>query len=161
RSPPRALLRRSHHRGRYPGRTGPLMEAENPLRPEHYRRIDETDDARFYAAPRLVNHIDDAAIAAATSFYAHVLPRGAEVLDLMSSWVSHLPAGHDFVAVAGLGMNEVELRENPQLTEWTVHDLNADPVLPYDSGRFDGAVVTVSVQYLVRPVEVFAEVGRV
>jgi ubiquinone/menaquinone biosynthesis C-methylase UbiE len=58
-------------------------------------------------------------------------------------------------------MNEVELRENPQLTEYVVHDLNVAPRLPYRDAEFDGAVVTVSVQYLTSPVDVFREVGRV
>ncbi|GAB4321442.1 MAG: class I SAM-dependent methyltransferase [Dehalococcoidia bacterium] len=134
---------------------------ENPLRPEHFLRVDEDDDAAFYAAPRLVTHIDDAAIEAATRFYRDLLPPGGRILDLMSSWISHLPDDVAFASVTGLGMNAVELSANPRLTRWTVHDLNADPILPYGDGEFDAAVVTVSVQYLVRPVEVFAEVGRV
>jgi SAM-dependent methyltransferase len=132
-----------------------------PFTPDHFRRYDETDDAAFYVQPRLVNHIDDAAIAAATRFYASQLPQGGAILDLMSSWVSHLPADGGYRAVAGLGMNAVELDHNPVLTERVVHDLNRDPRLPWGDGVFDGAVMTVSVQYLVRPVEVFAEAGRV
>jgi SAM-dependent methyltransferase len=137
------------------------MATENPLRPEHFRRVDEKDDSEFYAEARLVTHIDDAAIAAATRFYGQVLPGGGEVLDLMTSWVSHLPADHDYAAVAGLGMNAEELIRNPQLSEYVVHDLNLQPELPFEDERFDGAIVTVSVQYLTSPVEVFAEVGRV
>lgn len=134
---------------------------DNPLRPEHFAREDETDDSRFYIEPKLVTHIDDAAIAAARAFYGQMLPPGGEVLDLMTSWVSHLPETHGFRAVAGLGMNVQELEKNGQLTERTIQDLNKEPTLPYDDGRFDGAIVTVSVQYLTSPVEVFAEVGRV
>ena len=33
--------------------------------------------------------------------------------------------------LAGLGMNEVELRENAQLTDYVVHDINADPRMPF------------------------------
>lgn len=115
----------------------------------------------FYGEPRLVTHIDDQAIEAARTFYGEVLPRGGAILDLMSSWVSHLPANGAYARVAGLGLNAVELESNPQLSEWAVHDLNREPRLPYGEAEFDGAVVTVSVQYLVHPVEVFAEVGRV
>ncbi len=79
----------------------------------------------------------------------------------MSSWVSHLPADVTYGGVTGLGLNQVELDQNPVLTRRTVHDLNQDPTLPYETDEFDGAVVSVSVQYLTRPVEVFAEVGRV
>lgn len=133
----------------------------SPLRPEHFRREDDADDAGFYAIPRLVTHIDDAAIAAATAFYRDLLPAGGRILDLMSSWISHLPAEVEFEHVAGLGMNAEELAANARLNERVVQDLNADPSLPWPTGSFDAAIVTVSVQYLVRPAEVFAEVGRV
>lgn len=135
--------------------------SENPLRHEHFRRVDESDDALFYTEPRFVTHIDDGAIAVVRAFYAQLLPAGGAILDLMSSWASHLPEESRFQRVAGLGMNEAELAANQQLTEWAVQDLNREPVLPYGDREFHGAVVTVSVQYLVRPVEVFAEVGRV
>jgi SAM-dependent methyltransferase len=132
----------------------------NPLGPEHFERVDESDDALFYAEPRLVTHIDDPAIAAARAFYGTALPPGGQILDLMSSWVSHLPPGL-FPEVTGLGLNAYELDQNPQLTARIVQDLNRQPTLPFAGDCFDGAIVTVSVQYLTRPVEVFAEVGRV
>ncbi|MFN0093498.1 MAG: class I SAM-dependent methyltransferase [Dehalococcoidia bacterium] len=131
------------------------------LKPEHFRRVDESEDALFYAQPRLVTHIDDGAIAAATALYRAYLPPGGAVLDLMTSWVSHLPADVSYGAVAGLGMNAVELAENPRLTERVVQDLNREPRLPWADATFDAAIVTVSVQYLTQPVDVFAEVGRV
>jgi SAM-dependent methyltransferase len=132
-----------------------------PYPARSFERQDPSADALFYAAPRLLVHIDDAAIAAASALYAELLPQGGAVLDLMSSWRSHLPDALAFARVAGLGMNDVEMRENPQLTERVVHDLNVEPTLPYADGEFDGAVVTVSVQYLTSPVEVFRDVGRV
>lgn len=117
--------------------------------------------SHFYAQPRLVNHIDDGAIAALGEFYRRALPDGGHVLDLMSSWVSHLPADVTYAGVTGLGLNQVELERNPVLTRRTVHDLNENPALPYATDEFDGAIVSVSIQYLTQPVEVFAEVGRV
>lgn len=137
------------------------MSNTNPFRPLDFQRADDSDDALFYREPRLVTHIDDAAIAAATAFYRAHLPPGGRILDLMSSWVSHLPEDVTFVRVEGLGMNADELAANPRLTGWRVHDLNRSPELPYEDASFDAAIVTVSVQYLVRPLEVFAEVGRV
>lgn len=136
-------------------------ETGSPLRPEFFARQDESDDALFYREPRLVTHIDDEAISALTAFYRQVIPDGALVLDLMTSWVSHLPAGKPPAGVAGLGMNLVELEHNPVLTERVVQDLNRQPALPWADETFDAAIVTVSVQYLTRPQEVFAEVGRV
>lgn len=134
---------------------------DSPLRAEHFRRVDETDDSLFYREARLVTHIDDAAIAAVSRFYGQLIPAGSKVLDLMTSWVSHLPVGLNLAGVAGLGMNRTELDQNPVLTERVVQDLNQQPVLPWEGATFDAAVVTVSVQYLTDPVAVFAEVGRV
>jgi len=132
----------------------------SPFRPEHFEREDESPDGTFYVLPRLVVHIDDGAIAALRRFLAETLPSGADILDLMSSWRSHLPEGIAYGRVAGLGLNAVELAENPQLTERLVCDLNALPELPFARASFDAALVTVSVQYLTRPLEVFAEVAR-
>lgn len=134
---------------------------ESPFSSEHFGRMDESPDAEFYTEPRLVVHIDEAAIAAAGRLYASLLPSDDEILDLMSSWKSHLPPDFPVQRLVGLGMNEVELGENEQLDEWVVHDLNREPVLPFEDGRFGGCIVTVSVQYLTRPVEVFREVNRV
>ncbi len=133
----------------------------SPLLPEFVQRIDETDDALFYREPRLVTHIDDAAIAAVSRFYGQLIAPGSMVLDLMTSWVSHLPDGLQFAGVAGLGMNAFELEQNPVLTERVVQDLNKNPRLPWVDGTFDAAIVTVSVQYLTHAPAVFAEVGRV
>jgi SAM-dependent methyltransferase len=131
------------------------------LPPELFDRVDPSPDTVFYGVPRLVTHIDDATIAALTAYYGVVLPEQAAVLDLMSSWVSHLPKDGRYTRVAGLGMNAVELARNPRLTERVVHDLNADPRLPWPDASFDAVLNAVSIQYLVRPVEVFAEVARV
>lgn len=127
---------------------------------QFFERVDESPDSRFYQFPRLVTHIDDATIAALTAFYADFLPAGMRVLDLMSSWVSHLPDTH-YGHVAGLGMNAEELAANPRLDQRIVHDLNVEPRLPFDDGSFDRAVVAVSIQYLTRPVEVFTDLARV
>jgi len=125
-----------------------------------FARVDPEDDARFYAVERKVTHIEAGAIEALRAFYGSVLPVGSRVLDLMSSWRSHLP--HERLGeVVGLGMNGAEMDDNPQLSSWVVHDLNATPALPFADGEFDAAVCTVSVQYLTAPVEVFAEVRRV
>ena len=129
--------------------------------PEHFRRYDETPDEEFYAVPRLVTHIDDRAIAAVTQLYRELFPPGGAILDLMSSWVSHLPEEVRYGRVVGLGMNEVELRENPRLDEYVVQNLNANPKLPFADAQFDGVGICVSIDYLTRPVEVLREVGRV
>ena len=126
-----------------------------------FQRADETPDAQFYETARLVTHIDEYAIAAVRAAYRKFLRPGGEYLDLMSSWVSHFPDDFEIGKLVGHGMNEEELRRNPRLTEHFVQDLNADPTLPLEDNRFDGVVICVSVQYLTRPVEVFAEIARV
>ncbi|WP_245872946.1 methyltransferase domain-containing protein [Deinococcus planocerae] len=125
------------------------------------RRLDETPDELFYRQPRFVTHIDDAAIAAVTGLYREYLPPGGAILDLMSSWVSHLPPEVEYRRVVGLGLNGEELAGNPRLSGYVVQNLNRDPHLPFGDGEFDGAGITVSVDYLTRPVEVLRDLGRV
>ena len=126
-----------------------------------FRRADEAPDEEFYRASRLVTHIDDRAIAAVTQLYREHFPQGGAILDLMSSWVSHLPPEVEYRRVVGLGMNEEELRRNPRLNEFVVQNLNTNPRLPFEDAEFDGAGICVSIDYLTRPVEVLREVGRV
>lgn len=133
----------------------------DPFKPEHFAREDDSDDALFYDFPRLVTHIDDAAIAALTAYYRRAIPPNADVLDLMSSWVSHLPDDLPLNSVVGLGMNAEELAANPRLTARLVQDLNRDPVLPFPDASFDAVLIAVSIQYLTQPVAVCREVGRV
>jgi SAM-dependent methyltransferase len=129
--------------------------------PEAYAREDESADAGFYGVPRRVVHIDDGAIAALGGLYAEVLPAGGRLLDLMSSWRSHLPAGLVADEVVGLGLNAEEMADNPQLSKSIVHDLNRDPRLPFGDAEFDGATCAVSIQYVTHPLRLFRELRRV
>lgn len=131
------------------------------LKPEFFRRLDDSDDELFYLSPRFVVHIDDDAIKTVGEIYLSRLPRGGAILDLMSSWRSHLPPELRPARVVGLGLNRPEMEDNPALDEIVTHNLNRTAQLPFDDASFDGAVLTVSVQYLVHPLEVFADVGRV
>ena len=128
--------------------------------PGFFDRADPTDDAVFYRPPRFVTHIDDGAVAAVTALYDELGVPDGRVLDLMSSWVSHLsrkPAG----GLTVLGMNVAELRANPLTDRYVVQDLNADPTLPFGDAAYDAVLCCVSVDYLVRPVEVLREAARV
>ena len=133
----------------------------NVLPAELFRRADESSDAAFYATPRLVAHIEPETIAAVTALYRELLPENGAILDMMSSWISHLPPEMSFARVAATGMNRRELEENPRLNDFQLHDLNANPQLPFGAAEFDAAICCVSVQYLTRPIEVFADVARV
>jgi len=134
--------------------------SSNPLPPNAFRRLDENADEAFYAQPRFVTHIDDEAIAAVTELYRQYFPQHGRILDLMSSWISHLPDEVSYSEVAGLGMNEEELRNNERLSNYTVQNLNTNPVLDYAGDHFDGAAICVSIDYLTQPVEVLREVAR-
>lgn len=131
------------------------------LPPGAFDKEDPDDDAAFYVEPRLTTHIDDAAIAALTDFYRRLLPPGGALLDLMSSWVSHLPPEVTYGEVIGHGMNAAELAANPRLSRWFVQDLNREPVLPLADDSLDAAMICVGVQYLEQPVAVLADLARV
>jgi SAM-dependent methyltransferase len=137
-----------------------MSDAQRQFPPNAFTKLDRGDDASFYEQPRLVNHIDAAAVTALTAFYGTQLPAAGRILDLMSSWVSHLPATVTG-DVVGHGMNAAELSANPRLKHWFVQNLNVEPVLPSDTGSFDAVVCCVGVQYLQQPDAVFAEVARV
>lgn len=139
-----------------------MMEEPFPELPKSaFAKLDTGDDLAFYAPPRLVTHIDEGAAAALTGFYRARVPQGGRVLDLMSSWVSHLPEDGAYAEVVGHGMNAEELGANPRLDRWFVQDFNQNPVLALADQSFDAALACAGVQYLQRPAEVFNEVRRV
>jgi len=136
----------------------------DPFPPGFFDRQDESPDPAFYGVPRLLTHIDDRAIEAVGLLYEELGldgsgPPGGHVLDLMSSWISHLRTAPAELTV--LGLNETELEANPMATARVVQDLNVDPALPFADATFTAALCCVSVDYLTRPVEVFREVARV
>lgn len=128
---------------------------------EYFQRYDESSDFQFYDFPRKVVHIDEGAIGLLREHYAATLQDGDVLLDLMSSWRSHLPENLKPARVYGLGMNAEEMADNPQLDEFVVHSLNDNPKLPYDDAQFDAVLCAVSVQYLINPIAVFSDVSRV
>ncbi len=131
------------------------------LVPGAFDKLDRDEDEVFYAPARLVCHIDVHAIAALTGFYRTVLPVGGVLLDLMSSWISHLPPEIAYGQVIGHGMNAEELAANPRFTRWFVQNLNRDPLLPLADASIDAAMICVSIQYLQQPLAVLREVARV
>jgi Methyltransferase domain len=137
------------------------MEDALGLPHDAFTKLDPEDDEIFYEPPRLVCHIDDGAIAALTGFYRTVLPKGGVLLDLMSSWVSHLPSEIEYVEVIGHGMNKAELAANSRLSRWFIQNLNRDPNLPLADASIDAAMICVSIQYLQQPVSVLRELARV
>ncbi|MBW4519062.1 MAG: class I SAM-dependent methyltransferase [Scytolyngbya sp. HA4215-MV1] len=131
------------------------------LRPDQREKIDNTDDTLFYSFPRFVTHVDEGFIQQLTDLYRERLRANTRVLDLMSSWVSHLPEALTFAHVEGHGMNADELARNSQLNHYFVQDLNQNPKLPLDDRTFDVVLNTVSVQYLQYPEAIFTEIHRI
>jgi SAM-dependent methyltransferase/FKBP-type peptidyl-prolyl cis-trans isomerase 2 len=146
---------------------GPGMQGRWQSQPTNFfsagafKRKDEAPDSQFYNQPRFVQHIDDTAIEMVKNTYGRFLKDQMNVLDLMSSWHSHLPAKLHFRRLIGLGLNERELNKNSRLSESVVQDLNLDPRMPFESDTFDAVVNTVSVEYLTDPLAVFREISRV
>jgi SAM-dependent methyltransferase len=126
-----------------------------------FRRADEKEDGLFYEKPRMVNHIDDTAIDIIRRLYGKRIEPQSKVLDLMSSWGSHLPEDLPLKSLTGLGMNQKELEANSRLTDYVVHDLNTNPRLPFNDKAFDAVICSVSIEYLIHPFEIFAEINRV
>ncbi|MBU0515828.1 MAG: class I SAM-dependent methyltransferase [Proteobacteria bacterium] len=147
------------------------MEGEtNPTNPtssavtldgDDFRRQDESDDALFHARDRFVAHLEAVALETVEELIGRVITGERPViLDLMAGWDSDLPGHLEPGRVVGLGLNENELAANKSPDGYVIHDLNRDPRPPFEDGEFDAAICTVSVDYLTRPVRVFAEVGR-
>lgn len=126
-----------------------------------FTRMDDRADSEFYANPRMINHLDKTAIGEVSKIYGRLLQPGMKVLDLMSSWVSHIPADLTDLHLTGLGMNQAELDANPRLQERVVQDLNENPLLLFTDNSFDAVICTVSVEYLTQPLEVMQELARI
>ena len=137
------------------------MEDELGLPHGALTKLDDEADEIFYEPPRLVCHIDEGAIAALTGFYRNLLPPNGVLLDLMSSWVSHLPPDIGYKEVIGHGMNAAELTANPRLNRWFVQNLNRETSLPLADASLDAAMICVSIQYLQQPIVVLREIARV
>ena len=124
-------------------------------------REDQSDDVFYYRTPRLVHHLDATARRQVRSLYGRLLKPQARILDVMSSWESHIPDSLHSSCIEGIGLNEQELQANTHLSTYLIHDLNKDPRLPIADNMFDAAVCTVSIEYLCRPLEVLSEISRI
>jgi SAM-dependent methyltransferase len=130
------------------------------LRPNQRLKLDDTNDNLFYTAPRFVTHVDEAFIKQLTDVYSEKLKPNTRILDLMSSWVSHLPQ-MQFAHVEGHGLNAEELARNPRLNHYFVQNINDNPQLPLPDQDFDAVINCVSVQYIQYPEAVFSEIHRI
>jgi SAM-dependent methyltransferase len=131
------------------------------LNPTQRQKLDGGNDREFYDVPRFVTHVDAGFIDRLTSLYRERLSPNTRIVDMMSSWVSHLPDELKFEYVQGHGLNEQELAKNPRFDSYFVQNLNQDLKLPLENESFDTVLNTVSVQYLQYPEAIFAEIYRI
>ncbi|GAX34803.1 hypothetical protein NIES3585_08050 [Nodularia sp. NIES-3585] len=131
------------------------------LKPEQRQKLDDTDDKLFYDYPRFVTHVDAGFIQQLTDLYRDRLKPNTRILDMMSSWVSHLPEAMEFAHVEGHGLNAEELARNSRLNHYFVQNLNDQPQLPLPDQSFDAVLNCVSVQYVQYPEAIFAEIHRI
>ena len=130
------------------------------MEPETLKFFDESDflrdnedvDTHFYSKPRLVSHLDSLALSTVEEIYARLISKESNILDLMAGHDSHLRDELIPKSVTGLGLNEQELEANVRLNHRIIHDLNADPRLPFENDIFDSVINTVSIDYLTRPI---------
>ena len=137
------------------------MPAIRVLEDAQRYKLDGSDDALFYSEPRFVHHLDAGFRARLTQLYRERIPPCAQVLDLMSSWVSHLPEDIDYDKVVGHGLNEEELTANPRLDRHWVQNLNQNQSLPLDDASTDCTLIVAGWQYLQQPEAVAAELLRI
>jgi SAM-dependent methyltransferase len=132
------------------------------LTPSQRTKLNPQDDRYWYDRPRLVHHSDAIFRSLVTQLYRERIPAGGTVLDLCSSWVSHLPPEVEYAKVVGHGLNAVELGENERLSQFFVRNFNKEPdEWALESDTFDAVLICCSVQYFQQPERVFSEIFRV
>jgi len=126
-----------------------------------FPRINNEKDNIFYNQPRFVNHLDDFAIKKVKSIFSKFLQPNTKILDLMSGWTSHIPTIFKKNNIVGLGLCNDELKNNKDLSDYIIHDLNLDYHLPFIKNEFNAVICTSSIEYLIQPIEVTKEVVRI
>ncbi len=124
-------------------------------------KIDSSDDQSFYNHPRYVYHISESFRNRLTDIYSEYLYDHHVILDLMSSWVSHLPNNISYKKVIGHGMNDSELSSNKRLNSFWVQDLNKSQNLPIEDSSIDVGLIVAGWQYLQYPEKVSLELSRI
>ena len=124
-------------------------------------KIDSTDDQIFYQQPRYVHHLSASFRTRLTKLYSDYLLNHHVILDLMSSWVSHLPSNIKYKKVIGHGLNEAELRSNKRLDSFWVQNLNNIQNMPFEDSSIDVGLIVAGWQFLQYPEKVSLELSRI
>eukprot|EP01038_Epipyxis_sp_PR26KG_P006409 gene6409-8822_t len=141
-------------------------DEKDVLRKSNFRRLDESEDNIFYDQPRFVEHIDSNAVKSLIDFHENYINRyfsnkPIDIVDICSSWVSHISDKVKTNHFLGVGMNTLELDKNNRLNARIVQDLNKDYKLNIKDNSFDVALIQLSIDYLIHPIEVLKEISRI
>jgi len=124
-------------------------------------KVDIADDEIFYQRPKYVHHLSDSFRNRLTNLYSEYLLSHHVILDLMSSWVSHLPSDIRYKKVIGHGLNEAELSSNNRLDRFWIQNLNKTQNMPIEDSSVDVGLVVAGWQYLQYPEKVSLELSRI
>ena len=124
-------------------------------------KLDNANDEIFYQQPRYVHHLSEPFRTRLTKLYTDYLLNHHVILDLMSSWVSHLPPNYCYKKVIGHGMNEAELSSNKRLDRFWLQNLNKSQNLPIEDSSIDVGLIVAGWQYLQYPEKVSLELSRI
>ena len=125
------------------------------------QKLDISDDTIFYLKPRYVNHLSNSFRNRLTNLYSEYLCTHYVILDLMSSWVSHLPNNTRYKKVIGHGMNELELKANKRLDSFWLQNFNKTQIMPIEDSTVDIGLIVAGWQYLQYPERVSLELSRI
>ncbi|MGW8320163.1 MAG: class I SAM-dependent methyltransferase, partial [Thermodesulfobacteriota bacterium] len=125
-------------------------------------RIMEASGRGLRKGPLLEKILHPAATSMIRVACQELLPDGnARLLELLPGPMNIMPGGDEPNMVTGLGGRQEDLSRNEGLRHRILADLNEEPVLPFRSDCFDGAVFFFGVETLRTPDTVFEEVSRV
>tara|TARA_Y100001968_G_scaffold243568_1_gene227455 strand:- start:344 stop:994 length:651 start_codon:yes stop_codon:yes gene_type:complete len=124
-------------------------------------KIDISNDEIFYQQPRYVHHLSLSFRERLTKLYSKYICNHYVILDLMSSWVSHLPPQIKYKKIIGHGMNKSELMANRRLDKFWVQNLNETQNMPIEDSFIDIGLIVAGWQYLQYPEKVSLELSRI
>ncbi len=138
-----------------------IQETKILLSDSDRTKANNDNDSLFYLVPRFTFHLDDTFRRRLTDLYKDQISSSSDILDLMSSWVSHLPKDIKYNSIVGHGLNEDELRSNKRLDKYWIQDLNTDQKLPLPDSSIDVCLVVAGWQYLQYPEAIANELFRI
>eukprot|EP00640_Fibrocapsa_japonica_P000093 CAMPEP_0113938004 /NCGR_PEP_ID=MMETSP1339-20121228/4449_1 /TAXON_ID=94617 /ORGANISM="Fibrocapsa japonica" /LENGTH=546 /DNA_ID=CAMNT_0000940931 /DNA_START=71 /DNA_END=1711 /DNA_ORIENTATION=+ /assembly_acc=CAM_ASM_000762 len=132
-----------------------------PYTDEQFERLNNDADGDFYKVARMEEIFDQEAGELLVGHHARYHKDGDRVLEIGASFKSYLPTNISYASVVGLGMQMEEMNKNEMLTERVAQDLNQDVTLPFEDDSFDHIVIANTIEFMVKPKELYREMQRV